>query len=127
MKLLCESEGPGVSVTAKQYGVSEQSLYSWRKRFNGMGSEEVKRLQHRETEHARLKKWLVARDLTMEVMQEKEQQDCEKGLYKHRHLIENAFLKIKQWRGISARYTKKSKSFLAAIHLRCVVLWLKIS
>ena len=57
----------------------------------------------------------------------KEQRDFDKDLYKHRHLIENVFLKLKQWRGIATRYAKNSKSFLAAIHIRCIVLWLQIS
>ena len=33
-------------------------------------------------------------------------------LYKLRHLVENAFLKLKQWRGIATRYAKRSDSFL---------------
>lgn len=70
VKLLRESESLGVSATAKKHGVSEQSIYSWRKRFNGMGSEEVKRLKHLEAENARLKKLLVDRDLEIEVMKE---------------------------------------------------------
>ena len=32
------------------------------------------------------------------------QQMCyDKGLYKRRHLVENFFLKLKQWRGIACR------------------------
>ena len=48
-------------------------------------------------------------------------------LYRHRHLVENAFLHIKQWRGIATRYAKNLASFLAAVQIRCLVLWLKIS
>lgn len=48
-------------------------------------------------------------------------------LYKMRHLVENAFLKLKQWRGIATRYAKRSSSFLAAIQLRCSLLWAQIS
>lgn len=48
-------------------------------------------------------------------------------LYKHRHLVENALLKLKGWRGIATRYAKRLKSFLAAVHIRCLVLWLEIS
>ena len=49
-----------------------------------------------------------------------------KQLYKLRHLVENAFLKIKQWRGIATRYAKNASSFLAAIQIRCMVMWLNI-
>ncbi|MBI4740015.1 MAG: IS5/IS1182 family transposase, partial [Betaproteobacteria bacterium] len=41
--------------------------------------------------------------------------------------VENAFLYLKRWRGIAARYAKNVASFLAAAHIRCLVLWLAIS
>jgi len=56
----------------------------------------------------------------------KKQRTYDKDLYKLRHLVENAFLKLKQWRGIATRYAKNSASFLAAIQIRCIVLWLQI-
>ncbi|MBI4740960.1 MAG: IS5/IS1182 family transposase, partial [Betaproteobacteria bacterium] len=34
---------------------------------------------------------------------------------------------LKRWRGIAARYAKNVASFLAAAHIRCLVLWLAIS
>jgi len=48
-------------------------------------------------------------------------------LYKLRHLVENAFLHLKRWRGIATRYAKNSASFLAAVHIRCIALWANIS
>jgi transposase len=51
----------------------------------------------------------------------------DKDLYKLRHLVENAFLNLKQWRGIATRYAKRSASFLAAVHIRCIALWVNIS
>jgi transposase len=51
----------------------------------------------------------------------------DKALYRLRHLVENAFLKLKQWRGICTRYAKNAASFLAAVQIRCLALWLKIS
>jgi transposase len=53
--------------------------------------------------------------------------DYDKHLYKQRHLVENAFLHLKQWRGIATRYAKRLSSFLAAAQIRCLVLWLRIS
>ena len=55
------------------------------------------------------------------------QRDYDRHLYKQRHLVENAFLHIKQWRGIATRYAKRLSSFLAAVQIRCLVLWLRIS
>lgn len=48
-------------------------------------------------------------------------------LYKLRHLVENAFLRLKQWRGIATRYAKRAASYLAAVQFRCAILWALIS
>ena len=56
----------------------------------------------------------------------KEQRDYDKYLYKLRHMIENAFLDLKRWRSIATRYAKNSASFLAAVQIRCIAIWLKI-
>ena len=56
----------------------------------------------------------------------KKQRDYDKYLYKLRHLVENAFQALKQWRGIATRYAKNTASFLAAVHIRCIAIWAKI-
>jgi transposase len=48
----------------------------------------------------------------------------DKDLYKARHLIENFFAKLKQFRAIATRYDKRASHFLAAIHLAASVIWL---
>ena len=53
----------------------------------------------------------------------KYQRDYDKYLYKIRHLVENAFLHLKRWRGIATRYAKITASFVAAIQIRCIALW----
>tara|TARA_B110000438_G_scaffold215718_1_gene208127 strand:+ start:169 stop:537 length:369 start_codon:yes stop_codon:yes gene_type:complete len=55
------------------------------------------------------------------------QRPYDKELYKARHLVENAFLHLKRWRGIATRYAKNTASFLAAIHIRCIALWAMVS
>jgi transposase len=55
------------------------------------------------------------------------QREYDKDLYKVRHLVENAFLHLKRWRGIATRYAKNTTSFLAAVHIRCIALWANIS
>ena len=57
----------------------------------------------------------------------REQRAYDAYLYKLRHLVENAFLALKRWRGIATRYAKNATSFLAAIHIACLFMWLKIS
>ena len=56
----------------------------------------------------------------------KEQRDYDRELYRVRHLVENAFLHLKRWRGIATRYAKRSLSFLAAVQIRCISLWAEI-
>ncbi len=57
----------------------------------------------------------------------KEQRSDDKHLYRHGHLVENAFLHLKRWRGRATRYAKDAALFLAAVHIRCLVLWLSVS
>lgn len=45
-------------------------------------------------------------------------------LYKSRHLIENFFAKLKQFRGIATRYDKLARNFLAAVYLAAATVWL---
>ena len=56
----------------------------------------------------------------------KRPRDYDKYLYRLRHLVENAFLELKRWRGIATRYAKNTASFLAAVHIRCIAIWAKI-
>ncbi|MGC8561515.1 MAG: IS5 family transposase [Phycisphaerae bacterium] len=57
----------------------------------------------------------------------KEARTYDKHLYKLRHLVENAILHLKRWRGIATRYAKRADSFLAAVQIRCLMLWINIS
>ena len=52
--------------------------------------------------------------------------EFDKELYRLRHLVENAFLHLKRWRGIATGYAKNTASFLAAVQIRCIVLWANI-
>jgi transposase len=51
--------------------------------------------------------------------------EFDRELYKERHLIENFFCKLKQFRAIATRYDKTASNFLAAIHLTAATTWLK--
>jgi transposase len=48
--------------------------------------------------------------------------DYDKDLYKARHLIENFFCKLKQYRAIATRYDKTACNFLAALYLASTVI-----
>lgn len=68
--ILREADKGTVGEVAKKYGISEQSIYTWRKRFGAMEPADVKRLRQLEQENARLKKIVADRDLEIEVMKE---------------------------------------------------------
>lgn len=68
--ILREADKGPIGEVAKKHGVSEQSIYTWRKRFGAMDANEVKRLRELEQQNARLKKLLAERDLELDVMKE---------------------------------------------------------
>jgi putative transposase len=68
--ILREADREPVAAVAKRHGVSEQTIYTWRKRFGGLQANEVRRLKALEAENARLKKLVAERDLEIEIMKE---------------------------------------------------------
>ncbi len=54
----------------------------------------------------------------------KHQRAYDSHLYKARHLIENFFARLKQYRAIATRYDKTARNFLGAIHFAAAVVWL---
>ena len=54
----------------------------------------------------------------------KTQRLFDKELYKARHLMENFYCRLKQYRAIATRYDKTARNFLAAIHLAAAIIWL---
>jgi putative transposase len=68
--IIREADRDQVPVVAKRHGVSEQTIYTWRKRFGGFAVSDVRRLRQIEAENARLKKLVAERDLEIEVMKE---------------------------------------------------------
>lgn len=48
----------------------------------------------------------------------------DRELYKARHLIENFFARLKQYRAIATRYDKTACNFLGAVYLAASMIWL---
>ncbi len=46
-------------------------------------------------------------------------------LYKERPTVERLINKLKVWRGIATRYDKTPDSYLAGLHLRASMIWIK--
>ena len=70
VKILREADTAPVSEVAKKHGVSEQTIYLWRKRFGKLEAVDLKRLRQLEAENSKLKKLLADRDLEIDVMKE---------------------------------------------------------
>jgi transposase-like protein len=70
VKILRETDKAPVTQVAKKHGVSEQTIYAWRKRFGKLEAVDVKRLRQLEQENAKLKKLVAERDLEIDVMKE---------------------------------------------------------
>ena len=68
--IIREADREQVSAVAKRHGLSEQTIYTWRKRFGGFQGNDVRRPRQLEGENARLKKLVAERDLEIEVMKE---------------------------------------------------------
>jgi transposase len=51
-------------------------------------------------------------------------QDMDWCLYKYRHLVENAFARIKHFRAIATRYDKLERNYASMLALAFVVMWL---
>ena len=50
--------------------------------------------------------------------------DIDWSLYRHRHLVENIFARLKHFRAIATRYDKLKRNFASALALACAYLWL---
>lgn len=70
VKILREADSGSVAEVAKKHGISDQTIYLWRKRFGKLEPVDLKRLRQLEQENAKLKKLVAERDLEIDVMRE---------------------------------------------------------
>ena len=70
VRILREADKSPITKVAKKHGLSEQTIYAWRKRFGALEAVDVKRLRQLEQENGKLKKLLAERDLEIDVMKE---------------------------------------------------------
>jgi putative transposase len=59
-----------VAGTAKKHGISDQTVYIWRKRFGAMTPDDTRRLRMLESENGKLKKLLADRLVEIDVLKE---------------------------------------------------------
>ena len=70
VKILREADKAPVAEVAKKHGVSDVTIYAWRKRFGQLEAVDMKRLCQLEHENGRLKKVLAERVMDIEILKE---------------------------------------------------------
>ena len=50
--------------------------------------------------------------------------DMDWSLYRHRHLVEDAFVRLKNFRGLATRYDKSKRNYQSGVAMTCRFLWL---
>ena len=70
VRILREADQRPTSGVVEKHGISEQTVYAWRKRFGALEPVDVKRLRGLEAENARLKKLLAERLIDIEILKE---------------------------------------------------------
>jgi len=50
--------------------------------------------------------------------------DLDKGLYRYRHLVENAFARLKQYRAVATRFDKLKRNYQGVVVIACAIIWL---
>jgi putative transposase len=70
VKIMREADQMPVAEVARKHGISDVTVYAWRRRFGGLEAVDVKRLRQLEVENSRLKKIVAERDLDIEILKE---------------------------------------------------------
>jgi transposase len=52
--------------------------------------------------------------------------DFDRELYRSRHLVENAFAKLKHFRAIATRFDKLSRNYRSVVEIGCIFWWIKL-
>jgi putative transposase len=62
--------GTPVEEVCRKLGISEQTFYRWKKRYAGVGPQELRRLRQLEEENSKLKKLVAELSLDKSLLQE---------------------------------------------------------
>ena len=65
-----EREGMTVAQVAKKHGITETTLFRWRKRFGGLTPSQAAELRQLQHENARLKKLVAQQALDIDILKE---------------------------------------------------------
>jgi putative transposase len=70
VKILREADKSPVAEVAKRHGISEQTVYVWRKKYGALEAADVRQLRALQRENERLKTMVADQALAIQVMKE---------------------------------------------------------
>jgi putative transposase len=70
MRIVRESDTESVSEVSRKHGITEQTLYRWRRKYAGMDLADAKRLKQLEEENRKLKEIVADQALNIRVLEE---------------------------------------------------------
>lgn len=70
VRVLREADATSTAEAAKNHGVTDQTIYRWRRQFRGMEVEDVKRLKAVEVENGRLPKLVSTLALEVDILKD---------------------------------------------------------
>lgn len=68
--ILREADRSSVAEVARKHKVSEQTIYTWRKKFGELEPSDIKRLRELEAENAKLKRMVAEREMAIDTLKE---------------------------------------------------------
>ena len=70
VSILREADRVTVAEVARKHKISEQTIYTWRKKFGALEPADVKRLRVLEAENSKLKRMLAEREMAIDTLKE---------------------------------------------------------
>jgi len=70
VSILREADRGTVAEVARKHKISEQAIYTWRKKFGALEPADVKRLRALEAENLKLKRMLAEREMAIDTLKE---------------------------------------------------------
>lgn len=68
VRILGEAAGGNVASVCRKHGISDQTLYNWKKKYDGMGVSDVRKLRQLDEENRRLKRLLADKELDIDAL-----------------------------------------------------------
>lgn len=68
VKILKEGEVGGITETCRRHGVNVTTFYNWRKKYQDLGTSELKKLKTLEDENRRLKRIVAEKELDLDAL-----------------------------------------------------------